>query len=281
MLSDLTRWIGGESVAQDLVSVNAVLGLRCTISDGDSTVVDGEAAPHLIHWLLFPSYHPMADVGPDGHPKRGGFLPPVELPRRMWAGSDLEFLRPLQVGRQVIRRSTIADVSEKHGRTGRLVFVAVDHEICDGAHVCVRERHHIVYRDLPGPGSQPAAARPAPASPQWMRQVVPDPVLLFRYSALTFNGHRIHYDRGYAMEAEGYPGLVVHGPLIATLLLDEFVSRHPALAIGKFSFRAVKPIFDIAPFYICGSVDGDGHSATLFASDEDGSLCMEATVTLL
>ena len=275
----LEAWIGREDLASDVLSAEVVVGLRSTIADDATAPAAGDDAPLLIHWLRFLPQHPLSEVGPDGHPRRGGFLPPVDLPRRMWAGSRLEFLRPLKVGSVIARRSTIADVREKSGRTGRLVFVAVDHEISDQGGLCVRERHDIVYRDLPTPGAAAPDPVPAPADPQWRRKVTPDPVLLFRYSALTMNGHRIHYDQPYVTGVEGYPGLIVHGPLIGTLLLHELIARHPEADVATFSFRAIKPIFDIAPFYVCGSLGADG-TATLFASDEGGALCMEATATL-
>jgi 3-methylfumaryl-CoA hydratase len=275
----LQDWVGREATAHDVLAPGPVIGLRSTIADDASEPAPGDEAPLLIHWLHFLPHHPLNDVGPDGHPRRGGFLPPVELPRRMWAGGRLEFLRPLKVGSAIARRSTIADVKEKSGRTGALVFVAVDHEISDEGGVCVRERHDIVYRDMPAPGAPTPEPTPAPPDPQWRRKVTPDPVLLFRYSALTLNGHRIHYDQPYTTKVEGYPGLVVHGPLIATLLLHELLARHPGADVATFAFRAVKPIVDIAPFFVCGSL-GDEGVARLFASDQGGALCMEATATL-
>jgi 3-methylfumaryl-CoA hydratase len=278
--SPLEAWVGRQVIARDTVSAGAVQGLRSTLADDASEPVAGAEAPLLIHWLHFLPQHPMSDVGPDGHPKRGDFLPPVELPRRMWAGGRLEFLRPLKVGAPITRRSTIAAVREKTGRTGRLAFVTVDHEVSDDGGVCVREQHDIVYRDMPAPdAAAPAPApTPAPSAPEWRREITPDPVLLFRYSALTLNGHRIHYDQPYATQVEGYPGLIVHGPLIATLLLHELVARHPDAEVASFSFRAVRPIFDIAPFFVCGSLGADG--ASLFAADTGGALCMEASASL-
>ena len=272
-------WIGRQEEQVDIVAPDAVRGLVTTIASCDVAPVAGESAPLLTHWLRFLPIVPLDRVGPDGHPRRGGFLPDVDLPRRMWAGSNLRFERPLRIGARVTRRSTIADVAGKEGRSGRLVFVRVDHEIFDGDGLLIADSQDIVYRDAPQPGAPMPAPQLAPADPQWVRRIDPDPVLLFRYSALTFNGHRIHYDRPYAMGEEGYPGLVVHGPLIATLLLHELLARHPGADIAAFRFRAVKPIFDIAPFFVCGSLAADG-SAHLFARDEAGALCMDATATL-
>ena len=178
--------------------------------------------PYLWHWLFFLPLAQQSEIGPDGHPRRGGLLPPVPLPRRMGAGSDFAFHQPLLVGDRLTRTSTIVDVSEKSGRAGHLIFVKVRHEIRrnGAADVALTEHHNIVYRDAPGPNDVPPAPVAAPGEFSWERRIKADEVLLFRYSALTFNGHRIHYDRKYVTEVEGYPGLIVHGPLIATLLMD-------------------------------------------------------------
>ena len=273
-----SAWIGRTETAHDIVSAGAVRRLRATIGDEAPEVAQGEAAPLLSHWLHFLPSHPLRETGADGHPKTGGFLPPAPLPRRMWAGSRIEFGRPLRVGSAVSRRSTILDVKQKSGRTGELMFVTVQHEVGDKDGACVRERQEIVYRDFPPIGQEPPKAIAAPASPGWSRRIDPDPVLLFRYSALSFNGHRIHYDRPYATDVEGYPGLVVHGPLIATLLLHEFVQRHPQADVASYEFRAIRPICDTGPFFVCGAVDGE--TAALFAADAGGALCVEATASL-
>ena len=272
-------WIGRQEEITDIVAPDAARGLVATIASRDVAPVPGEPAPLLTHWLRFLPIVPLDRVGADGHPRRGDFLPDVDLPRRMWAGSSLRFERPVGIGTTMTLRSTIAGVAEKDGRSGRLVFVSVDHEIFDDQGLALAESQDIVYRDVPQPGAAPPAAQPAPADPHWTRRIDPDPVLLFRYSALTFNGHRVHYDRPYAMAEEGYPGLVVHGPMIATLLLHELLARHPGADVAAFRFRAVRPIFDIAPFFVCGSLSADG-IAHLFARDETGALCMDATATL-
>jgi 3-methylfumaryl-CoA hydratase len=197
----------------------------------------------------------------------------------MWAGSEVAFHRPLRIGAAITRRSTITDLTEKHGRSGRLLFVTIDHALSDSDGPILTDRQAIVYRDLPSSGAQSQPPEPAPADAQWRRQIDPDPVLLFRYSALTFNSHRIHYDRSYATGVEGYPGLVVHGPLVATLLLHELIARHPEADVAAYRFRAIRPLFDTAPFFVCGSLDASG-SAELFAADDSGALCFSATVTL-
>jgi 3-methylfumaryl-CoA hydratase len=198
----------------------------------------------------------------------------------MWAGSRLQFHDALRVGEVLERRSTIVDVSGKRGRSGALVFVKVRHEVGNGRGIALVEEQDIVYRDEARPGAAAAPAQAAPDEQDFARTITPDPILLFRYSALTHNGHRIHYDQPYATKIEGYPGLVVHGPLIATLLLDLVRRQRPEAVVGTFSFRAVKPLFDIAPFEVCGRDAGEGRTFQLWAKDADGALAMEATATL-
>jgi 3-methylfumaryl-CoA hydratase len=223
-----------------------------------------------------------SEIGADGHARRGGFLPPVPLPRRMWAGSQLEFKAPIRVGDRVVRRSTIADVSVKDGRSGPLVFVKVRHELrCnDAIEPALVEFHDIVYREAQHPGDTAPPPQAVPDTATWRRTIVPDDVLLFRYSALTFNAHRIHYDRRYVTEVEGYPGLVVHGPLIATLLLDLLRREEPDAEVASFRFRAVRPTFDLHPFHVHGAARADGRSVHLWATDHEGWLTMDATALL-
>jgi 3-methylfumaryl-CoA hydratase len=224
----------------------------------------------------------LSDVGPDGHARLGEFLPPVPLPRRMWAGSEFQFRQPLRVGDEITRVSTIVGISEKAGRSGSLVFVKVRHQIrrSGEAALSVAEVHDIVYREAARAGATPASPAPAPAVSAWEREVVPDPVLLFRYSALTFNGHRIHYDRRYVTEMEGYPGQVVHGPLLATLLLDLLREHMPDATVARYSFRASSPLFDTEPFFLCGEPGSDGETVRLWAKDPRGGLAMEATAVV-
>ncbi|WBO21978.1 FAS1-like dehydratase domain-containing protein [Sphingomonas abietis] len=240
---------------------------------------DGDIAPELSHWFNFLPYCPLDQTGSDGHPAKGGFLPPIELPRRMWAGSDMQFHRPLCVGRDIRRVSTILDVTEKDGRSGKLAFVKVQHRVSDAGGDLLTERQDIVYREAVQAPTAPPPPNPAPASPAWSRKIKPSPVLLFRFSAMTFNSHRIHYDRPYAVETEFYPGLVVHGPLLATLLMYEFKERYPEADIEGYKFRAVRPVFDLAPFYVCGSIDPTGDTAQLHIADADNNLCMQASVS--
>jgi 3-methylfumaryl-CoA hydratase len=194
--------------------------LSATLDRNDPLPNDSTEVSPLGHWLYFLPIARQSEIGPGGHSKRGGFLPPVLLPRRMWAGSRSTFHRKLRVGDDVTRVSSIKDVNVKHGRSGALMFVTGRHELSAANGVVTTEEHDIVYRDNPQPGAKLPAPQVAPTEPSFSREILPDPVLLFRYSALTLNGHRIHYDRRYVTEVEGYPGLVVHGPLVATLLLD-------------------------------------------------------------
>ncbi|MEX3958960.1 MaoC family dehydratase N-terminal domain-containing protein [Trinickia sp. EG282A] len=277
----LQEWTGRTETARDEITLTPMAALAATLDRDDPPPALGDELPPLWHWLYFLPVHRQSMVGPDGHPKRGGFLPPVDLPRRMWAGSQVEFLRPLRAGSAITRLSLIESVTHKQGRTGDLVFVKVKHEIGDAAGVAIVERQDIVYRDHPAAGDRPPAAQAAPAGAQWAREIAPDPVLLFRYSALTLNGHRIHYDRPYATNEEGYEGLVVHGPLLATLLMDSVRSELPNARVRSFSFRAVKPVVDTAPFYVCGKrEESDPSTVSLWIAGSDGSLRMEASAIL-
>lgn len=276
----LKEWIGKTESRSDQVTVTPVAALSATL-DWDSPVpLTGDVLPPLWHWLYFLPIHRQSDIGPDGHPNRGGFLPPVPLPRRMWAGSRITFQHPLRMGDPVERISRVVNVECKAGRSGNLIFVAVRHEISNPAGIAIIEEQDIVYRDMPTPGAAQATPVVAPVDSTWERIIRPDDVLLFRYSALTLNTHRIHYSRDYVTEVEGYPGLVVHGPLIATLLLDLLRRHKPDAVVGGFTFRAVRPLFDTAVFCACGKPSEDGKTVSLWAKDANGWLAMEASATL-
>jgi len=276
----LQRWIGRTERGADIVGRFPVAALSATLDRADPPPRDGDPLPPLWHWLYFLPLYRHSEAGPDGHSARGGFLPPVELPRRMWAGSRMQFARPLRVGERAKRVSTVVDVTHKTGRSGELVFVVVRHELTGDAGPALTEEHDIVYREAPRPGDAPTAAQPAPPEAEWSREIAPDPLLLFRYSALTFNGHRIHYDRRYCTEVEGYPGLVVHGPLLATLLLDLLRRERPDAPVASFRFRALSPIFDIAPFTVCGMPEPDDRAIRLWVRGPEGTLAMDATAVL-
>ncbi|MCC6379860.1 MAG: MaoC family dehydratase N-terminal domain-containing protein [Burkholderiales bacterium] len=275
------EWIGRTERQTEVVTAMPQAALSATLDRDDPAPVRGSEVPPLWHWAYFMPVAKARDIGPDGHPKRGGFLPPVPLPRRMWAGGRLAFSHALRVGDEVTRTSRIADVTMKEGRSGTLVFVVVRHEYADGRGVAITEEHDIVYRDMPAAGApSPAAkAQPARSDEQYAREIAPDPVLLFRYSAITFNGHRIHYDRSYVTGVEGYPGLIVHGPLIATLLLDNLRRHHSSARVKAFAFRAMSPLFDIHRFTVCGREEAGARHA-LWARNHEGALAMEATAEL-
>jgi 3-methylfumaryl-CoA hydratase len=232
VFQDLHRWIGKSVTAEDTVTPTPARALAATLNR-EMHFAAGDPLPPPWHWQYFLTMEPPVDAGPDGHPRRGGFLPPVPLPRRMWAGSRMEFFRPLRVGDAIRRESRIA-----------------------------------------------GSAKMAPGEHRWLRDITPTPVLLFRYSALTFNSHRIHYDYPYVTGVEGYPGLIVHGPLLATLLIDLVLREMPGVRVTHFQFRAVAPLFDNAAFAVCGRPNGDGKSVALWAKGAGGRLAMDATATI-
>ncbi len=281
-MDDLAAWVGRSETVHDTLGPTPVAALTATLDHPAAAVHTGDLLPPLWHWLYFLPLHRASDIGADGHAKRGGFLPPVPLPRRMWAGSQFSFRSPLRVGDSVARTSTIDSVSQKDGRTGPLVFVKVRHELRSNgaAEPALVEFHDIVYREAKRPDDVEPPPVKAPPVPEggWQRVIVPDDVLLFRYSALTFNGHRIHYDRRYVTQVEGYPGLIVHGPLIATLLLDLLRRNAPDAVVADFRFKAVRPTFDLHPFQVNGL--REGNTVKLWAQDHAGWLTMDATATL-
>lgn len=262
-----------------MITASPAQRLAATLNKAE-VFTPGTALPLAWHWLYFLPVVRLDNTGADGHAQRGGFMPPITLPRRMWAGGRLVFHQPLHVGERALRKSRIADITEKQGKSGALVFVLVRHEIIGERGLALLEEQDIVYRAAPsGQNAAPVPTpQPAPAAAQFTRTVTPDPVLLFRFSALTFNSHRIHYDRSYCTDVEGYPGLVVHGNLTATLLLDLLTEHAGGRAIRNFGFRAVSALYDTQPFSIAGRIDGD--AAQVWALDPAGALAMTATATL-
>ena len=282
-LTHLQSWVGKTQTLNDDITSAPVRALSATLDRDDSAPVAGSTVlPPLWHWLYFLPQQRQSEIGPDGHPKRGGFLPPVPLPRRMWAGGRLCWLpeNPLLVGQAVRRVSSIASVTHKAGRTGDLLFVLVKHEVHNSKGLALTEEHDIVYRAAAQPGDPVPPPVAAEQGAAWQREIVPDDVLLFRYSALTFNGHRIHYDRRYVTEVEGYPGLIVHGPLIATLLVDLVRRQVPDAFVKSFNFKAVRPTFDLHPFRLNGQPSADGKTVQLWAQDHEGWLTMQGTAEL-
>lgn len=274
-IDHLRQWIGHEEIKSEQVTPALVDRFRATF-DQEGEAQDGDIAPVMIHLCLAPPTAPTSGLGPDGHPARGGFLPPVPLPRRMWAGGAFTFHDDIRVGALVKRHSTIRDVAVKEGRTGLLCFVTVDHEISADGRAVLTERQDIVYRDVDAPGG-PARKTPEPAAHGTHRvTVVPSAPLLFRYSALTFNGHRIHYDNPYVTGVEGYPGLIVHGPMQATQLV-QFAEKIRGKRPARFDFRSLSPLFDIADYTLNAAADGEG--LRLWTSGVDGPVAMEARAT--
>ena len=268
---DLQDWVGRKRVLEDVLHPKAARFMQATLDRTPSLDV-GDPLPPLWHWLYFLETDPASALGRDGHSRRGGFLPPVALPRRMWAGGRFRFHEPLRLGAAVRKSSVIASVSEKNGRTGKLCFVTVRHELFSQDRLAIVEEHDIVYREDPTPDAPPPAPRTAPQGASWSREIRPNSVMLFRYSALTFNGHRIHYDIDYCREVEGYPGLVFHGPLTATLMIDLALEKAPGRRVLSYDYRAVAPIAGPAPFFIEGKRENDG--AALWARRSDGTQAM-------
>ncbi len=281
-LAHLQSWVGKTESLNDDIAASPVRALSATLDRDDAAPAPGMPLPPLWHWLYFLPQPRQSLIGPDGHAARGGFLPPVPLPRRMWAGGRLQWQagNALRVGDAVTRVSRVVSVKHKVGRSGDLLFVLVRHEISNENGLALSEEHDIVYRASALPDDPVPAPTLADLGALWQREVVPDDVLLFRYSALTFNGHRIHYDRRYVTEVEGYPGLIVHGPLIATLLVDLLRREAPDATVLSFEFKALRPTFDLHPFRLNGQPAQDGKSVRLWAEDHEGWLTMQATATL-
>lgn len=320
---DLSRWIGREERVEGALDLSHARAVAAMFDDPPEAIAPGDPLPPLWHWFYFPPVVRASEVGPDGHPRRGGFLPPVPLPRRMWAGGRVHFHAPLPVGAPAARHSRILSVEEKRGRSGALVLVTVEHRIVHGGVAAVVEEQDLIYREAPGedggagaraapardtsplvaatpgspapvtagmaspPGRPPGAgggADPATVPPgwDWREAATTDPVLLFRFSALTFNGHRIHYDHPYTTRVEGYPGLVVHGPLSALLLLRSGCARGAATP-ASFTYRGKAPLFCGEPITLLGRrapADEPGGPPGLLLESRrpDGGTAMEARI---
>jgi 3-methylfumaryl-CoA hydratase len=269
-------WIGREEESSQRILAATASAMAATL-DWERAPEAGEPLPPGWQWLYFNPLARRSALGTDGHPRRGGFLPPIELSRRMWAGSRIRYLADLPIEAQATRRSRILKIENKVGKRGALSFVTVQHTISCGATPCISEEQDLVYREAAPPGSAPAAAPTRHDEvAQWSSSIEPDATLLFRYSALTFNGHRIHYDQAYARAEEGYPDLVVHGPLTATLLQQFALEHGPGRPLARFEFRGVTPLFVARPFKLEGRPAQSG-SLALWARGPDGELAMSAT----
>jgi len=280
----LQSWTGRQSFANDTINAATCERMQSTLGVTHiNGLAEGMPLPPLWHWLYFHSPIATDELGSDGHEQLGNFLPPVNLPRRMWAGGRIEFHAPLTIGKPGARKSTVLSVSRKRGSSGELCFITVEHVITVDGQVCLTEQHDIVQRE--GSGDTDAfnetddvAAYGVPLiqaavkSNHW--RITPTVALLFRYSALTFNSHRIHYDRDYCKHSEGYPGLVFHGPLTATLMAHLAVENDRTKQLRSFEFKALRPLFDTQPFEI--SLERDNNTARLMALTSGGKTAMQA-----
>jgi 3-methylfumaryl-CoA hydratase len=275
MRDDVHSAVGRSETASDLLTSKQARLMQVTL-DRAPDLQDGDPLPPFWHYLYFNPELRAADLGQDGHERLGRFIPDFGLPRRMWAGGRVEIAKPLLLGETAERHSTIRKIEEKTGRSGRLCFVTLDHDFSVAGEHRLRETQTIVYREMPDPDAPAPPLRPAPETCAFSRTVTPDPVLLFRYSALIFFGHRIHYDADYTLREEGYPGLVFHGPLTATLLVELGLAHLPGARLTGFDIRALAPLFVTAPFRLEGRRTATG--ADLWARTPDGGIAM--TVTL-
>ena len=269
-------WIGRNECVADQADPKPVLALAATL-DFAASAQPGDLLPYLWHWIYFLPMAPMSQIGPDGHPRRGGFLPPLPLERRMWAGGRLVFHDELRVGDALEKRSEILKVSLKEGKNGKVAFVTVKHEVSSPRGLAVEEEQNIAYVEMPKEFVPPKPI-PLPENLDWQEPCPIDPVKLFRFSAVTFNAHRIHYDFRYATQVEKYPGLVIHGPLQAMLLMRAANLRNSGKRVARFSFRAVRPVFDFDALFLSGRLKDDG-GLDLYTSNGGGHICMQAELS--
>ena len=279
----LSEWLGKTSSRSGLIESQQAQLLAATLDRDPQSVEAGMALPPLWHWCFLLEAARHSSLGGDGHPQRGDFLPPVDLPRRMWAGSEIEFHKPIIIGDRASKQSRISNITQKQGKSGELVFVTVEHEIDQDGQLCLSERQTLVYREaaqMNGAANKPLPETRNPGESDFSVLLKADPALLFRYSAATFNAHRIHYDRDYAVQKEHYPGLLVHGPLLATLLLEQ-LNRHIGsdLTLDKFDFRAQAPVYDLTPFHLCGKQSAK-NEYQLWVADDTALSCLQASATV-
>ncbi|MFL2667971.1 MAG: MaoC family dehydratase N-terminal domain-containing protein [Alphaproteobacteria bacterium] len=275
MSDQYQAWVGKRSSTKALVTAYQADALTATLDRDDPPYKEGDVIPPGWHLFYIREVVKLRDTAEDGHPKRGDFLPPIDLPRRMWAGTKATYHKPIHVGENISNVTTIESVTPKVGKTGQLVFLKLKNEISGENGIATTELQDVVYREEARPGAAAPEPPPPPGEALWRRTIHPSSVLLFRYSALTMNSHRIHYDRTYVTEVEKYPGLLVHGPLTFTLLLDLFRREHADKILKSFSVRAVSPIYDTHDFVVEGAPDGES-DATLWALNHEGRLAMSA-----
>lgn len=274
----LKSWEGKQQLHEDILTLFPTAALLAAL-DHEVSPRSGDQLEGLCHWLYFLPVTQASKTGRDGHPQTGGFLPPVPLPRRMWAAGNVSFNKSLVLGQAAQKTSTIKSIQLKEGRSGELVFVNLEHQIHQNDQLCIVEEQNLVYRAMPEKLLPTPAGVVPELTAEFGKTITPDPVLLQRYSALTYNSHRIHYDRDYAKNEEFYPALVVHGPLLATLLMDLCLNQFPELSIQNFTFRAQRPTFDDHPFRIEGRSDGE--NIKLWTVDHEGFVGMSATAQCL
>jgi 3-methylfumaryl-CoA hydratase len=276
-MAALKKWLGEKETAIDYVTVPTINRLSALLDRDDPFPTIGDPLPIGWHAILFPRVVRQSQIGPDGHPERGDFLPPIPLPRRMFAGKVVTFPGQLYVGDEVRRVSTIHDLELKQGRTGAMIFLTVKTDISGPKGLAITELQRLVYREAPDPNAKPVPPTEPPAKPKWTKTVTPDPVMLFRFSALTYNGHRIHYDLPYVTQVEGYPGLIVNGNL-TTLMMFELAREHAGRPIIKFSSRNVSPLIVNRPLHVCGAPSDDGKTAKLWVTNDKGGVALQADV---
>ena len=272
---DYASWIGRSRSMTDVILAAQAVKLAATLDCAPPALSEGDPLPPGWHWTFFADITPLSGIGRDGHQALGEFLPPVTLPRRMWASGELRISMPLCVGETVTKTSTILSVDEKHGRTGKLVFVRVGHVFSGNQGGDMNEEHQIVYREAPAPGAVPPPPLLSEHEADRSRTLTASPVQLFRYSAVTFNSHRIHYDVDFCRDEEGYDGLIIHGPLTATLLMEFAGQQEPDRQLRQFSFRALSPLTHIHPFSIHVRKTG-GSTLSVWACNHLGELAMTA-----
>ena len=276
---DLTGWIGRSRTTRDTISAGQLAKIAATF-DCPAPASDKTASlPPGWHWAFFPDITPLSGIGRDGHQALGEFLPPVPLPRRMWASGNLKINRPLGIGETVDKTSTILSVEEKQGRTGHLVFVRVGHEFSGNRGGSMQEEHQIVYREAPDPDAVPPPPMLPPHEPDRSVSLTASAVQLFRYSAITFNSHRIHYDVDFCRDEEGYDGLIIHGPLTATLLMELACSQAPGRLLKSFSFRALSPLTHVHQFSLHVFETAEKHYS-VWACNQRGELAMTGEAEL-
>jgi len=270
----LSQWIGKSQTSSEVVSIEHCTRVANTLGVSGAWTL-GDPLPPLWHFTLHLGSVPTGQLGSDGHAERGGFLPPVALPRRMWAGGRIRFPGDIHVGDTVDKTSTIHDIVMKQGRSGQLCFVTVVHALRVEGELRIEEEQDLVFRDAPNPDTPAPSQTPAPDESELWKTIDPVGVLLFRYSALTFNAHRIHYDRDYARDVEGYDGLIVHGPLLATQLAGLAVEHGGPLE--SFGFRSSAPLFDTSTYSIHATSNDAGTDVWVANAEDNVTMRAEAT----